>query len=497
MQDRGRTRLWARTLAVFLAASATVVLAAVDVMDLPPSHINQCPDAYLFEFKSEPGGTGASQEVETFMAKLAVMKSVRVRHEFGTLLNGVSAHVKNPDELREIMGWDIVDNVTPLTIVSPPEQVQPMQNALVTSALNMTGASRVHSELGLKGEGIKVGVIDTGIDYSHPALGGCFGKGCKVAYGYDLVGDKFSGQNTPVPSGNPMDCAGHGTHVAGIVCASDAAVTGVAPEVTLGAYRVLGCEGSTNNDVIIAALERASKDKMDVINLSLGEPNGWTNNPVSRAIAKARSRGILVAAAQGNENTYGLFGTNYVAEGASVLSVASLINTRMALSAFTTSLDPSHPIYYTKKDIGLNGTFLILALLNGTELGTGCEPYQTDLTEVDVGSAKLLSGSISQKAGQKLFELLKSNTKTTGSNITADATATFPEKQDVLVNESGGSASTFSSYGLDNELHLKPVDKKWELYHTFRDINGQPARRRSTCARITALSRSYRDNRAN
>ena len=62
----------------------------------------------------------------------------------------------------------------------------------------MTGVDKLHAE-GLKGDGVLVGIIDTGIDYNHPALGGCFGSGCKVAGGTDLVGDAYNGTNTPVP----------------------------------------------------------------------------------------------------------------------------------------------------------------------------------------------------------------------------------------------------------------------------------------------------------
>lgn len=52
---------------------------------------------------------------------------------------------------------------------------------------------------GIVGEGIKIAVIDTGIDYTHPALGGGFGPGYLVSYGYDIVGDNYTGSNTPVP----------------------------------------------------------------------------------------------------------------------------------------------------------------------------------------------------------------------------------------------------------------------------------------------------------
>ncbi|RKP25140.1 peptidase S8/S53 domain-containing protein, partial [Syncephalis pseudoplumigaleata] len=105
------------------------------------------------------------------------------------------------------------------------------------------------------GAGIKIGIIDSGIDYKHPALGGCFGEGCKVTNGYDFVGDKFDGLYTMVPDDDPMDeCNGHGTHVAGIIGAASAAKTGVAPGATLGAYRVMGCSSKTAIDVIVAAM---------------------------------------------------------------------------------------------------------------------------------------------------------------------------------------------------------------------------------------------------
>lgn len=71
---------------------------------------------------------------------------------------------------------------------------------------------------GYLGDGISIAIIDTGVDYLHPALGGGFGPGYKVTYGYDLVGDAYNGLNTPVPDDDPMDCAGHGTHVSGESC---------------------------------------------------------------------------------------------------------------------------------------------------------------------------------------------------------------------------------------------------------------------------------------
>lgn len=111
---------------------------------------------------------------------------------------------------------------------------------------------------------------------------------------------------------------------------------------------MLGCSGSSNDDVILAALERAVQDKMDVINLSIGEANGWPMNPVARAISALKNHGVMVAVSQGNENTEGLFSVNYIGDTDSVLSVASFINTKTLLSYFTTSLEPDRRIRKAK-----------------------------------------------------------------------------------------------------------------------------------------------------
>jgi subtilisin family serine protease len=72
----------------------------------------------------------------------------------------------------------------------------------------MTGVDQLHNQ-GLIGEGVQVAIIDTGVDFTHPALGGCFGPGCKVAGGADLVGDAFNGSNTPNPGSLPQCIASH------------------------------------------------------------------------------------------------------------------------------------------------------------------------------------------------------------------------------------------------------------------------------------------------
>jgi len=131
----------------------------------------------------------------------------------------------------------------------------------------MTGVDKLHA-LGHYGKGQTIAVLDTGIDYTHPALNGgrasgkrCFGKGCPISGGYDLVGDDYTGSNTPQPDNDPFaDCtgSGHGTHVSGTIVANDTELgfTGVIPQGNVKMYRVFGCgeETSTSDDVIIAGL---------------------------------------------------------------------------------------------------------------------------------------------------------------------------------------------------------------------------------------------------
>ncbi|KAI9599624.1 peptidase S8/S53 domain-containing protein [Syncephalis fuscata] len=108
-----------------------------------------------------------------------------------------------------------------------------------------TKVSKLHASNSF-GAGIKIGIIDGGVDYTHSALGGHFSPGHKVAFGYNFVGNDFTGFNNPVPSDDPIDtCNGQGTRVAGIIAGKQNPFYGVAPDATLGAYRVSGCVGTT------------------------------------------------------------------------------------------------------------------------------------------------------------------------------------------------------------------------------------------------------------
>ncbi|MFC1754702.1 S8 family serine peptidase [Thermoproteota archaeon] len=152
-----------------------------------------------------------------------------------------------------------------------------------------TEANNLLSDSGefLTGKGVVVAILDTGIDYNHPDLGGTFGLGQKIIGGYDFVDNDE----------DPLDEDGHGTAVAGIISANGV-LTGIAPESSLLAYRVVDKMGNVKSSDLIRALERASKDGADIINLSLGTSEEIES--LSYAVQSVIESGIVVVAATGN-----------------------------------------------------------------------------------------------------------------------------------------------------------------------------------------------------
>ncbi|EOO01181.1 putative minor extracellular protease vpr protein [Phaeoacremonium minimum UCRPA7] len=124
----------------------------------------------------------------------------------------------------------------------------------------MTGVDKLHAA-GILGKGAKVAIVDTGVYYTHPALGGGIGPGFKIAGGYDLVGDGIwpeAGEKEP--DTDPMDQQGHGTHVSGIIAGKSDIFTGVAPEATLFMYKVFSQIDGTDEDTLIDAFLMAYKE---------------------------------------------------------------------------------------------------------------------------------------------------------------------------------------------------------------------------------------------
>ncbi|GAA5939392.1 uncharacterized protein JCM15063_004509 [Sporobolomyces koalae] len=183
-----------------------------------------------------------------------------------------------------------------------------------------TGVDKLHNA-GILGAGVKIAVLDSGVDYTNPILGGCFGPGCQISFGYDFVGDAYTGDNAPMPSGTVC------THVTGIIgaLANEYGFSGVAPQAELGHYRVIGCAGYTGEDVLVQAMLRGLRENVDILSLSIAGGVGWLDNSPSQIITEyLTAKGIHVVVASGNDGTEGLFFSDSPAATIGGTSVGSL-----------------------------------------------------------------------------------------------------------------------------------------------------------------------------
>jgi len=286
---------------------------------------------------------------------------------FQSAVNGFKVRIpqNQVETLRQVPGVQQVLRVATFThenAVSVPR---------ISAPLAWAGVNGVH------GEGIKIAIIDTGIDYTHANFGGpgtpaaytaahaastapadpaLFGPNApKVKGGIDLVGDAYDANvstSVPAPDPNPLDCNGHGSHVAGSAAGfgvlSDGTEytgtydnlthvnntfrigPGVAPKADLYAVRVFGCAGSTN--VVTDAIEWAIDNDMDVISMSLGSDFGPADSADAKAADDASKAGVIVVSAAGNAGSfdYILGSPGAATKGIAVAAGAKELNDRTA-----------------------------------------------------------------------------------------------------------------------------------------------------------------------
>jgi subtilisin family serine protease len=354
-----------------------------------------------------------------------------VVRSFQNAYNGFAVSIPKTElaRLRQLPG---VVGVHPVRVMRPS----------LTKAVPFVAAPKAWSgPESAHGEGIKVAVIDTGIDYTHANFGGpgtvaayqaahanetqpadatLFGPNApRVKGGIDLVGDAYNedlnldapGTSVPMPDSNPLDCNGHGSHTAGIVGGSGVTADGqtytgpynsktlssafrigpgVAPHVDLYAVRLFGCEGSVSTDIVVDAIEWAVDNDMDVINMSLGSPFGGADDAGAVAASNAVKAGVVVATSAGNQghNPY-MAGTPSTGDG--VLSVAAMDGTVPTYPGATLTLGES-TIQVENSNGGAfaDGAVWPVVLLGTPEnVSLGCDA--TDYARSDVPGALVVT----------------------------------------------------------------------------------------------------------
>jgi uncharacterized repeat protein (TIGR01451 family) len=275
-------------------------------------------------------------------ALAAAPVNAREIYRVSKALNGIAVAI-DPQAVASILKIPGVKRVLPIL----PEYPNNSTSVPFLGTPNVW-ANTIGLPAGADGTGIRIGVIDTGIDYLHADFGGTgllatyqaestatanFTTAgsfptAKVVGGTDFAGDAYSGTNVPVPDANPMDCNGHGSHVAGTaaglgVTAAGATFTGpfdantstysplrvgpgTAPKALLYGLRVFGCAGSTS--LTVQAIDWAMdpngdndlSDHLDVINMSLGSDFGSVLNSSTIAADTAALAGVIVVTSTGN-----------------------------------------------------------------------------------------------------------------------------------------------------------------------------------------------------
>ncbi|UPM53767.1 S8 family serine peptidase [Gottfriedia acidiceleris] len=240
--------------------------------------------------------------------------SYKIKREYKHAFNGVALEVP-ANKLNDLMKSTAVQAIYSDVKVKSELPVEEKDSSTNSTGKGMADErsylqiDKLHQE-GYTGKGVKVAVIDTGVDYNHPDI--------KAAYkgGYDFVDNDNDPMETTyddyVKAGKPFGATGaanyvteHGTHVSGTIVGqgkneSEDATTGIAPDADLYVYRVLGPGGSGSTDNIIAGIDQAVADGVDVMNLSLGADYNDPLIPQSIAINNAVLNGISAVVAAGN-----------------------------------------------------------------------------------------------------------------------------------------------------------------------------------------------------
>lgn len=329
--------------------------------------------SYAFLLRLKAVATGRAYEANLSRGRSAArtaaknqLATVRAaqRNVIAALPNGTHVLYQTHAVLAGVVVYTKVANLPALQRISGVSAVYPIAPKKPSNsyAVHLENAPEVWATAtaGSLGENSTIAIIDTGIDYTHADFGGVgtvqeyqdskaqLGEpvspnefpGSKVIGGFDIVGDDYDADPTdpafnPTPSPDPwpLDCDGHGSHVAGIAAgygeypdgstftgdyttlggmnSSDYQALfrigpGMAPEATLYAYRVFGCAGST--DVVGDAIDMATdpngdgdtSDHVDVINMSLGSDYASPQDGDSMLSNAASALGVSVVAAAGN-----------------------------------------------------------------------------------------------------------------------------------------------------------------------------------------------------
>ncbi len=285
----------------------------------------------------------------------------------------------------------------------------------------------------IDGSGIKIAVIDTGVDFNHPDLFG-WGNDGKVVGGFNFI---KKGQP-------PLDTNGHGTQVAGVI-AADGQIIGIAPKAKILAYKVSEDGEGVSSDLIIRAIEKAIEDEADIINISLGVNK--TNPKIDRAVNLALEKEIFVVTAAGNDGpglkTIGSPGRNFgsVTVGATYNNLTSSLIATLEIDEKPYTVIPM--VGSLKLDKGITEK-IVFAGYGKTE----------DFEKIDAQNAIAIVERGSDVEGELLYFSIKEKN---AANVGAKALIIYNDRPGIFLGE---LIHEFIETGYTPQIPVVSIDRK-------------------------------------
>ena len=304
---------------------------------------NVIPGQYIVVLKSTRDigkQNGLQKRLKADVTRSALKAGVEPIRVYTSVVHGYTAKLTRGQ-------YELLLNDPSVDYIEPDRPVH-MIAQTVPWGISAVNAPAVHAR-GNKGAGVKVGIIDTGIDHTHADLA------ANYAGGIDFV----NGDN------DPMDDNGHGSHVSGTVAAVDNSigVIGVAPSVSLYGIKVLDRFGSGTFGDVVAGIDWAAANGMNVVNMSLGASIG--TNALQTACDNAYASGVVICAAAGND--YG-GPVSYPAKYSSTIAV-SAVDQNNNLAVFS---NKGPEVEVAAPGVGIYSTYMggQYATLDGTSMAT-------------------------------------------------------------------------------------------------------------------------------
>lgn len=413
---------------------------------------------------------------------------VEITREYRDAFNGVAVTMPGT-AIKDVLKTGVVKRVwknEEIKLDLPEGKTESIESKMIDS-IPQIGVDHLHAD-GVTGEGIKVGVIDTGIDYNHPDLASAY-KGYQETEGKNPTAidpDSVKGWDFVENDADPMETTykdwqksgepefdlyessyytSHGTHVSGTVAGQqendvDHAVKGVAPGIELYGYRVLGPYGMGDMVGVMGGIDKSVRDEMDVINLSLGTTEKDPLSPVAVAVNNAMLSGVVSVVAAGNA-------------GPNAQTVGAPGTSALSISVGASNVAQKTPSYKATTDDAAFSDVRLLAK-SFTDQIEGFLGQSYPLVYAGFGGANEFEGrdvkgkiALIQR-GQRSFDEKLKNAKDAG----AEAVIVFNDSEGQIPYYVGESTSFLPAFRVSNEDGLKLVKSaKTEGQFTFGELS--------------------------